>query len=301
MDLQNIPEIDNQSIREKTWFEVLEAQGISITEKQKQEICRKVNELLEYQPAIGLFGKTGAGKSSLCNALFGQDVCAIDDVAACTRDPQTILLNMGGNGIRLIDVPGVGESAEEDRICETLYADLLPRLDMVLWLVKADDRATAADQEFYQRLVRPAAEEGKPVLLVLTQVDKLEPCREWDMQKHEPGAVQFRNIHRKAACMAEEFGLRTGQVIPVSASERYNLTKLVDEMVFALPAQQNAAVLRAVKSEYRSEEAAEYVNDNLLDMIGEIVSSVCFSASLAASEIADAIHNWWKTHKPWWC
>ena len=142
MDLQNIPEIDCQSLPEKTWFEVLESQGISIPDKQKQEICRKVNELLEYQPAIGLFGKTGAGKSSLCNALFGQDVCAIDDVAACTRDPQTILLNMGGNGIRLIDVPGVGESAEEDRVCETLYGDLLPTLDMVLWLVKADDRAT---------------------------------------------------------------------------------------------------------------------------------------------------------------
>ena len=103
MDLQNIPKIDRQSIREMTWFEALEAQGIFIPEKQKEEICRKVNELLEYQPAIGLFGKTGAGKSSLCNALFGQDVCAIDDVAACTRDPQAILLNMGSNGIRLID------------------------------------------------------------------------------------------------------------------------------------------------------------------------------------------------------
>ena len=298
--LENMQEAAEKVAEEKTWFDALEASGLRITEKQKQDISEKINDMLEYQPAIGLFGKTGAGKSSLCNALFGQDVCPIDDVAACTRDPQSVLLNMGCNGIKLIDVPGVGESAEVDKMCEELYTELLPKLDMVLWLVKADDRATAADKDFYERIVRPAVEDKKPVLLVLTQVDKMEPFREWNVEQHEPGATQFQNIHRKTALMAEEFGLRENQVIPVSAGEQYNLAKLVDEMVFALPVEQNIAVLRAVNSEYRSEEATRYVKDNIFDMIGEIIGSVCFSASLAVSEIADTIHDWWQSHEPWW-
>ena len=189
---------------------------------------------------------------------------------------------------------------EEDRKAWILYTELLPKLDMVLWLVKADDRATAADKDFYERIVRPAVEDKKPVFLVLTQVDKMEPFREWNVEQNEPGAAQFQNIHRKAALMAEEFGLRENQVIPVSAGEQYNLAKLVDEMVFALPVEQNIAVLRAVNSEYRSEEATRYVKDNIFDMVGEIIGSVCFSASLAVSEIVDTIHDWWQSHEPWW-
>ena len=36
-----------------------------------------------YVPKIGVFGVTGVGKSSLCNALFGSDVAVISDVVAC--------------------------------------------------------------------------------------------------------------------------------------------------------------------------------------------------------------------------
>lgn len=283
-----------------SWLDTLEQYGLKLTEKQKQEIFEKVNNILQYEPMIGVFGKTGAGKSSLCNALFGQDVCPIDDVAGCTRDTQTVELNMGSNGIKLVDVPGIGENEEQDKHCEELYAELLPKLDMVLWLVKADDRAMAADEAFREKIIRPALADNKPVFLVLTQVDKMEPCREWDLTAHEPSAAQFHNIHRKVALLAGEFNLRSSQVIPVSAEEKYNLTKLVDEMVFALPAEQNLAVYRAVNGEYRSAESERYVKSNMFDVIGEIVSSVCFGASLAVSSIGDALHDWWDEHQPWW-
>lgn len=307
MELNNCSRILMNTVREEeteraeTWFDTLEAKGIQLTEKQRSEIAEKINEKMSYEPSIGFFGKTGAGKSSLCNALFGQDVCAIDDVAACTRDPQSVLLNMGSNGIKLIDVPGVGENEQQDEACRALYSELLPKLDMVLWLVKADDRAMAADRAFYDEIVRSAVEDGKPVFIVLTQVDKIEPCREWDMEAREPGTAQFRNIHRKVELLAEEFGLRSNQIIPVCAEEGYNLTKLVDEMVFALPAQQNYAVFKAVNKEFCSDSAAECAKTSFFEMVGEIFHSVFFSTGLAISSIGDAIHDWWVDHRPsWW-
>ena len=298
---QEIPQEGTEhSNEESSWLDAPEQYGLKLTDTQKQEISEKINNVLSYEPMIGVFGKTGVGKSSLCNALFGRDVCPIDDVAGCTRDAQTVELNMGSNSIKLIDVPGIGENEEQDKRCEELYAELLPKLDMVLWLVKADDRAMAAEEAFCQKIIRPALADKKPVFLVLTQVDKMEPYREWNTAAHEPGAAQFQNIHRKTELLAEAFGLRSSQVIPVSAEEKYNLTKLVDEMVFALPAEQNLAVYRAVNGEYRSAESGRYVKDNIFDVIGEIVSSVCFGASLAVSSIGDALHDWWDEHRPWW-
>ena len=62
-----------------------------------------------YTPKVGVFGNSGVGKSSLCNAIFGKEVAKISDVEACTRKPQEILIGSENSGIVLVDVPGIGE------------------------------------------------------------------------------------------------------------------------------------------------------------------------------------------------
>ena len=182
---------------ENDFFSELEKNGVNITEQQKKQMKSRLDNVLNYEPRIGIFGKTGVGKSSLCNALFGKDICQISDVEACTRNTQEVLINLGQKGIKLLDVPGVGESSERDEEYAALYAKLLPELDLILWLIKSDDRALASDENFYRNIVKAHIDEGKPFFFVLNQVDKIEPFREWNEEKHEPGVNQFKNIHRK--------------------------------------------------------------------------------------------------------
>ncbi len=281
----------DNSTRKGNWFDELEKAGIHATPEQRAKIEAKMKEILSYEPRIGVFGKTGVGKSSLCNALFGEDICPISDVEACTRNTKEVLLNMGGNGIKLIDVPGVGENEERDEEYAKLYAQLLPELDLVLWLVKADDRAMASDENFYKNIVKPHLDQGKPFFMVINQVDKIEPFREWNEEKHEPGPKQFLNIDRKIAAIADQFGLAKSKLIPVSANEKYNLTILVDEIVYALPKEKNITVFKAVNNEFRSAAAGEHVKRGFLDILSDVVDTVIDKVADKVTSFIEGVGN----------
>lgn len=288
---------------ERNWFDELERRGVKTTPEQRRKIEEKINAVLTYEPRIGVFGKTGAGKSSLCNALFGQDVCPISDVAACTRNPQEVLLNMGGNGIKLVDVPGTGESTERDKEYAELYTQLLPELDLVLWLIKADDRAMGNDETFYQNIVIPHIEQGKPFFMVLNQVDKIEPWREWNDSTHEPGPRQFQNVHGKIETVANQFNLPASKIIPVSANEKYNLTKLVDEIIFALPKEKNITLFRAVDKEFQSVAAGEHVKKGFLEIVADTITTVVDRVADTVETVVETVRDvkdWIDDHLLWW-
>ncbi|WP_213749818.1 YfjP family GTPase, partial [Citrobacter freundii] len=116
----------------------------------RQHLLQELNQLVTYEPVIGIMGKTGVGKSSLCNALFRSEVCAVNAVEACTRQPQRVRLRFGSHYLTLVDLPGVGESISRDDEYRELYRELMPQLDMVLWVLKADDRAFSVEEHFYQ-------------------------------------------------------------------------------------------------------------------------------------------------------
>lgn len=250
------------------FFEALEQAGIKLDPHQKNKIIERIKTVTSYRPKVGIFGKTGVGKSSLANALFGIDVCKISDVASCTRKPQEVLVSLAGNnGLTLVDVPGVGESSNRDDEYRELYKNLMPELDLILWVLKGDDRAFTSDQNFYINVVKPELETGKPFFFVLNQVDKIEPFREWDLQKNEPGKNQNENINYKVSEVSRYFEVASSKVIPVSANERYGLVKLIDEIVFSLPPEKLAKFVQNVESSNVSSDAIEYVETKTSEYI----------------------------------
>lgn len=275
----------------ENFFKNIEQAGVKISQSQKDMINKKLDSILEYEPRVGIFGKTGVGKSSLCNALFGKDICEISNVEACTRDVKEVMLGLG-KGIKLIDVPGVGESVVRDKEYADLYSKLLPELDVVLWLIKADDRAYTSDETFYKNILMPHLDKGKVFFFVLNQVDKIEPFREWDIENHEPGLNQFHNIHRKIENVASIFNVAPSKIIPVSANEKYNMTKLINEIVYVLPKEKKVTLFLQTTEESRSEVAHDHVKQSFAEVVKEVVSNV---ANIAVEKIINYGSKLWNS------
>lgn len=265
------------------FLETLKKIDINFTKEEADRINAKVTDILTYTPRIGVFGKTGVGKSSLCNALFGKEICKVSDVEACTREPQDVLLELGkGKGITLLDVPGVGENQERDLEYSELYQSLIPELDVILWVLKGDDRAFSVDIDFYLNVVKPHIKDGKPFVFVLNQIDKIEPFREWDVENRTPSQKQSENIEIKISSVASEFSVKRSSVVPVSAEEKFGLVKLIDEIIFSLPDEKKLSLAKEVPEENLSSEAKREAEISFSKVVSNIISGATSGASIGA-------------------
>lgn len=272
-----------------------------------QDISEKINKIRSYTPKVGVFGNSGVGKSSLCNALFGRDVAKISDVEACTRKPQEILIGSDGGkgGIILLDVPGIGEDPTHQAEYTALYKSLVPELDLVLWAIKADDRNYASGLDAYAEVFNQ--EKTTPVIFVITQTDKTNDLEDWDHQEYKPGGSQLGNIAIKENDVSKRFGVSTKNIISIAVSKKgksHNLKSLVDLVVEVLPNEKKYSFTREAKEENVSSEARKGAEkgiwDSVKEMAGEawdtvkdkVVDVIIASAPKIISTVGKWLKSW---------
>ncbi|HHC3915562.1 TPA: GTPase family protein [Klebsiella pneumoniae] len=232
-----------------------------------ERILHQINQLTNYEPVIGIMGKTGAGKSSLCNALFAGDISPVSDVAACTRKPLLFRLQLGKRFMKIMDLPGVGESELRDADYAALYREQLPRLDLVLWLIKADDRALAVDEHFYREVIGEAYRHK--VLFVISQSDKVEPTSGGEKLSTE----QKQNISRKI-CLLHELFQPVNPVCVVSVSLQWGLRVMAERMIRCLPREASSPVAVQLSAPLRTDAVNKKARDDFGETVGSVLDTV---------------------------
>ena len=96
---------------------------------------------------VVLIGAPNVGKSSLLNALAGQDLAIVSPLAGTTRDRIEHAFDVQGLAMTLVDTAGLRESIDPiERIGMERTLAAVTRADLVLELVEADDPAPPADR-----------------------------------------------------------------------------------------------------------------------------------------------------------
>ncbi|MDE2572994.1 MAG: ribosome biogenesis GTPase Der [bacterium] len=121
--------------------------------------------------AIAIIGQPNVGKSSLLNALVGQERAIVSSVPGTTRDAVDEVVERDGRRLRLIDTAGIRRHVDKKDPIE-YYSSLrslsaISRSDVVLLLIDAMKGILAQDR----RLAGIAVEERKALILVVNKWD----------------------------------------------------------------------------------------------------------------------------------
>jgi len=123
---------------------------------------------------IGFFGRRNAGKSSVVNAVTGQDLSIVSEVQGTTTDPvfkAMELLPMGP--VVIIDTPGIDDEGELGTLRIRKTKQVLNKSDIALLIVDATVGKTEADQE----LIDIFRTKNIPYIVVLNKSDLLDHKR----------------------------------------------------------------------------------------------------------------------------
>ena len=118
---------------------------------------------------IGIFGKRNAGKSSLINAITGQNLAVVSDVAGTTTDPVSKAMELLPLGpVLFIDTPGLDDVGElgEMRVAKSYQA--MNKTDIALLAV---DSTNGFDNDELT-VVKRLNEKNIPFIIVITKSDK---------------------------------------------------------------------------------------------------------------------------------
>lgn len=97
---------------------------------------------------IGFFGKRNAGKSSLCNAVTGQELSVVSDVRGTTTDPVRKAMELLPLGpVVIIDTPGLDDEGELGALRVKRTRQVLNYVDLAVLTVDATVGMTEPERE----------------------------------------------------------------------------------------------------------------------------------------------------------
>ena len=174
------------------------------------------DELVEdNEIKVAIIGRPNVGKSSLLNALTGQERSIVSPVSGTTRDAIDTLVERGEQIYRLIDTAGIRRKKNVDYGAEFFSINrafkAIRRCDVVLFVIDVLDGVTEQDLKLAGRII----DEGRAVILVINK---------WDAVEKDTGTI---NQYKKEI-MSRLYFMEWAQMVFISAMTGQRVNKILD-------------------------------------------------------------------------
>lgn len=189
---------------------------------------------------IGIFGRRNAGKSSLINALTGQNLAIVSDVRGTTTDPVFKAMELLPLGpVVMIDTPGLDDTGELGKLRIQKAYQVLNKTDIAVLLIDGTIGITPQDSAILTRI----QDKNIPLLLVLNKADLVSEHvhQEMIVSAHLKYKVPLENIlwtNTTEQLHIHELKERLGSLVPSEDSSRFIVRDLVnpgDFVVLVVP------------------------------------------------------------------
>ena len=165
---------------------------------------------------IGIFGKRNVGKSSIINAITGQDLAIVSDVKGTTTDPVMKAMELLPLGpVVFIDTPGLDDEGELGELRVKKAYQMLNKTDVALVVIDGKSGITAEDEDILARI----RDKQIPCIVVYNKKDLVA----------EDGA------HRPASLQKDENAGGCTDCIWVSTTTGENIEELKSMIANAVP------------------------------------------------------------------
>ena len=169
---------------------------------------------------IGIFGKRNAGKSSLINAITGQNLAIVSEAKGTTTDPVYKAMELLPLGpVMIIDTPGIDDEGVLGSLRIQKAYQVLNKTDIALVIIDAAVGPSAEDL----RLIKRINAKKIPLLIVINKCETI-------------------NEDKKTAYQAL---LSNGKLLFVSAEQKLNIFELKEAITQTVPADENKAQIVA--------------------------------------------------------
>lgn len=137
---------------------------------------------------IAFFGQTNAGKSSLINALTGQDIALVSDIKGTTTDPVYKAMEILPIGpVVLIDTAGLNDDTRLGILRQKKTIDVLEKTDVALLVFDANQTPHEVDVD----LISAIKKRNIPCIGILNKIDDMPESSATSEQALKDYATQF--------------------------------------------------------------------------------------------------------------